>query len=50
MIEGDEEEEISSEEVRRAIEKLKDGKAAGMVGITNEVWRYGGGGEDEGIG
>lgn len=40
---GDEEEEISSEEVRRDIGMLKNGKAAGMNGIMNEVWRYGGG-------
>lgn len=48
---GDEEEEISSEEVRRDIGMLKNGKAAGMNKISNEVWRYGGeGGKVEGLG
>lgn len=38
---GDEKKGISSVEVRRAIGKLKDGKAAGLDEILNEVWRYG---------
>lgn len=33
----DEEEEISREEIKRAIGKLKNGKAAGMDRIPNEV-------------
>lgn len=37
---GDEKEEISSVEVRRAIGKLKDGKVAGLDEILNEMWRY----------
>ena len=39
---GQEEREISREEVRRAIGKLKDGKAVGIDELSNEVWRYGG--------
>lgn len=35
----DKKEEISSEEVKRAIGNLKYGKAAVIVGITNEVER-----------
>lgn len=46
---GDEKDEISGEEVMRVVVKLKDGKAAGMDGILNEVWRYVGGG-DKGMG
>jgi len=37
-----EEEEISREEVRKTIEGLKVGKAMGVDGIPNEVWKYGG--------
>ncbi|XP_011883686.1 PREDICTED: RNA-directed DNA polymerase from mobile element jockey-like, partial [Vollenhovia emeryi] len=37
-----EEKEIEREEIRRAISKVKDGKAAGEDGIPNEVWKYGG--------
>lgn len=40
--EGKEEEEISKGEIKEAIRKLKDGKAAGMNGITEEAWKYGG--------
>lgn len=36
------EKEISVEEVREAINKLKDEKAAGIDGIPGEVWKYGG--------
>lgn len=41
-IERDEKKDISKVEVRRAIEKLRDDKAAGLDGIPNEMWRYGG--------
>lgn len=34
----DEKEEISREEVKGVITKLKDGKAAKMEEIPNEVW------------
>jgi hypothetical protein len=37
-----EEEEISREEIREAINKIKDGKAAGANGVPGEVWKYGG--------
>ncbi|XP_024876545.1 vicilin-like seed storage protein At2g18540 [Temnothorax curvispinosus] len=40
--EREEEEEISIEEMRRAIRKLKDGKAMGRDGIPGEAWKYGG--------
>lgn len=43
---GEEEEresEISKEELRNAIKRLKDGKAAGLDGVPAEVWKYGGG-------
>lgn len=36
-----EEERMSSAEIKRAIGKLKDGKAAEMDGIPNEMWRCG---------
>lgn len=45
---GDEEEE-SREEVKRIIGKLKDGKAAGLDEIPNELWRYKGGRDGEGM-
>ncbi|XP_020294895.1 golgin subfamily A member 6-like protein 2 [Pseudomyrmex gracilis] len=38
----DEEEEISEEEIRIAIKKIKDGKATGVDGIPGEAWKYGG--------
>jgi len=38
----EEEDEISREEIGRAIRKLKEGKAAGGDGILNEIWKYGG--------
>lgn len=37
-----EEEEIRKEENNEVIKSLKDGKAMGVDGIPNEVWRYGG--------
>jgi len=40
--EGDREEDLEWEEVKRIIEGLKDGKAIGQDGISNEVWKYGG--------
>ena len=43
----DKEGELSKEEVRRVVRKLKDGKAGGGDGLTNEVWKYGGGGGGE---
>lgn len=33
---------ISREEIKAAIRRMKDGKAAGMNVILSEVWRYGG--------
>jgi len=36
------EEEISKEEVRRVLKKLREGKAAGVDGIPREVWKHGG--------
>ena len=38
----DEEGQLSKEEVKRVVRKLKDWKAGGGDGITNEVWKYGG--------
>ena len=38
----DEEGELSKEEVKRVVRKLKDGKAGGGDGVANEVWKYGG--------
>jgi len=41
----EEEEEISGEEIKEAIRKIKDGKAAGKCRVDevlDEVWRYGG--------
>jgi len=40
--EGKEEKRISREEVRRAIRKIKEGKACGIDGIPGEVWKFGG--------
>jgi len=37
-----EEKEISKEEIRLVIRKMKDGKAAGLDGLPGEVWKYGG--------
>jgi len=37
-----EEEEISREEIKRTIGELKVGKAMGVDGIPNEVWKFGG--------
>ncbi|KMQ90798.1 stress response protein nst1-like protein [Lasius niger] len=38
----DGEQEIRRDEIRKIIEKLKKGKAAGGDGVPNEVWRQGG--------
>lgn len=38
----DEEEEIGREELGKIVRRLRDGKAAGGDGISNEVWKYGG--------
>ena len=35
------EEEISREEIRKAINRLRDEKAAGIDGIPGKVWKYG---------
>lgn len=40
--EDGEEEEIRREDIKGIIKKLKEGKAAGLDGIPNEAWRYGG--------
>nr|XP_034194960.1 nipped-B-like protein B [Osmia lignaria] len=40
--ERDEEADIRKEEIRKAVAKLKDGKATGGDEIPNEVWKYGG--------
>lgn len=40
--EGDTEVDVSREEIRVAIKKLRDGKAVGINEIPNEVWKYGG--------
>lgn len=29
-------------EIKSAIRRLKDGKASGIGGVQNEIWRYGG--------
>lgn len=34
--------EIEMEEVKRVIGKLRKGRAAEAIGITNELWKYGG--------
>lgn len=39
---GNREEEISRGEILGASERLKERKAAGIDGIPEEVWRYGG--------
>jgi len=38
----DEEKEISGDELKRAMKKLRDGKAIGLDGIPGEAWKYGG--------
>ena len=40
--EGDEEEEITWEEINEAIDAMKDKKAAGIDEMPNEVWKNGG--------
>jgi len=39
---GSERKELSREEERKMIRKLKDGKAMTMDKVPNEVWKYGG--------
>ncbi|XP_067204108.1 regulator of nonsense transcripts 3B-like [Linepithema humile] len=39
---GEEEEGISKGEIKEVIRNLKDGKVAGIDGITGEAWKYGG--------
>jgi len=39
---GDEEEGITRGEVKKALKRLKEGKAAGGDGIPGEVWKHGG--------
>lgn len=36
------EEDISREEIKSVLRRMRDGKAAGMDGIPGEAWRYGG--------
>lgn len=36
------EEEISKDEIKEAIKKIKEGKATGIDGIPGEAWKYGG--------
>lgn len=38
--ENNREEEISKNEIKEAIRKIKDEKAAGINGIPEEVWKY----------
>jgi len=38
----EEEEGIRREEIERVVRGLKEGKAMGIDGIPNEVWKYGG--------
>ncbi|XP_036148384.1 uncharacterized protein LOC118647469 [Monomorium pharaonis] len=40
---SEKEQVISKEEVRRVVNNLKVGKAGGLDGIPNDVWRWGGG-------
>lgn len=39
---GEEEEEISVEEIRKAGARIRDGKAMELDDIPGEVWKYGG--------
>jgi len=39
---GEEEPEIGREEMKRAIKRLREGKASGADGIPGEVWKHGG--------
>lgn len=36
------ESDINRDEIRKAIGKMKDKKAAGIDGFPNEAWKYGG--------
>lgn len=38
----DGEEALSREEIKRVLGRLKDGRAAGINGVANKVWKYGG--------
>lgn len=38
----DEDREIRKGEIKEAIKKMKDGKAAGIDEISSEAWKYGG--------
>lgn len=38
--EGEKKEELAREEARRARKSIKDGKAAGMDGISGGVWKF----------
>lgn len=38
----DGEQELRRSEVRKVVEKLKKGKATGIDGVPNEVWKFGG--------
>lgn len=40
--EEDREEKLSREEIRDVMNKIKEGKAAGIDGIPGEVWKHGG--------
>jgi len=34
--------ELKKEEIKRILRRVKDGKAMGVDGIPDEVWKYGG--------
>lgn len=49
MVKGEREEgktggegDLGRGEIKSAIRRLKDGKASGIDGVQNEIWRYGG--------
>lgn len=46
---GDGEKGVSRKEIREVLKGLRDGKAAGMDGITAKVWKYGREGMEEWI-
>lgn len=45
-----EEKEISREEIREVVRKMKDGKAVGIDEVPGEIWKYGGEEMEEWIG